>query len=350
MAKFASALGKFSGKGKDKDMEDALKPVTVTHYVKGNRMRTDNSDGTIQIIDLDGHRIIGIDPQKKSYGVVTFDELKAAMEQQKQKMQQAMQQAAQQGAQQGGQMQNPQLTITPKITVVPANNTRLILGQVTTETKIQMDMEMQAQGGAAAAPAPGQPNSATISMSFDVWTAPTLTGYQEFREFYRRMAKEVNWVPPTNIHIDPRMSQGMAELQKNETALKGLPMLSLVSMGIPLPAGQSPNTSTAQQNPNAGVPSRPGPDSADTPPTSVSDAVAKSLGGLFGKKKQASSEGTTPGSSQPNPSNPNSLMDLTTEVTSFSADALDGSLFDIPAGYTQVQMNPEQITSAQPKP
>jgi len=36
-------------------------------------------------------------------------------------------------------------------------------------------------------------------------------------------------------------------------------------------------------------------------------------------------------------------MDMTTEVTSFSSDSLDPNLFEIPAGYTQVKENPEQI-------
>ena len=42
MANFAA---KFS-----KDSRAAIQPITTTHYIKGNRFRTDGSDGTIQII------------------------------------------------------------------------------------------------------------------------------------------------------------------------------------------------------------------------------------------------------------------------------------------------------------
>jgi hypothetical protein len=59
MANFAA---KFS-----KDSRAAMQPITTTHYIKGNRLRTDGSDGSIQIIDLDGKRIISIDNQKKTY-------------------------------------------------------------------------------------------------------------------------------------------------------------------------------------------------------------------------------------------------------------------------------------------
>ena len=72
----------------------------------------------------------------------------------------------------------------------------------------------------------------------------------------------------------------------------------------------------------------------------------KGLGGLFGKKKQdnvaaPASQASAP---PPNPnSNPNALMEITTQVTSFSESSLDGSLFDIPAGYTQVQEDPTEV-------
>jgi hypothetical protein len=55
MVKFA---GIFS-----KQASQSLKPMSTTRYVKGNLMRTDNSDGSIHIIDLDQKLIIEIDPR-----------------------------------------------------------------------------------------------------------------------------------------------------------------------------------------------------------------------------------------------------------------------------------------------
>ena len=71
-------------------------------------------------------------------------------------------------------------------------------------------------------------------MNVDTSVAPGVTGYQEFAQFYRRMAQEVNWMtlPAMNVQIDPRVAQGMSELQKNSDALKGFPLLSYVSMTI----------------------------------------------------------------------------------------------------------------------
>jgi hypothetical protein len=355
MVKFASVFANGDAK---KQEQQALQPMTTTHYLKGNRLRTDRPDGTAQIIDLDGRRVIAIDLNKKTYAVATFDDIKAAMEQAQQRMQQQMQQ----NPQQRQQMQDTQIKITPTIHVTPGTGSRIILGQPTNETKVQMDLAMQATVTGPNAPPPGQPNSGTVtySMDMDTFVAPGVTGYQEFAQFYRRMAQEVNWMklPAMNVQIDPRVAQGMSELQQNSDALKGFPLLSYVSMtmaatanGQAQPTG-SQNDAQNQQSSNP-PPSKSSNSSDSTIPDSPSAAVIKGLGGLFGKKKQdntsAPSNQSAAGSSQastppPNPnSNPNALMDITTQVNSFSDSSLDGSLFDIPAGYTQVQEDPSQV-------
>ena len=339
MANFAA---KFS-----KDSRAAMQPITTTHYIKGNRLRTDGSDGSIQIIDLDGQRIISIDNQKKTYSVATFEEIKAAMEKARRDADAKMQQ--ENAGKPAARAQDAQLQVTPKITVLPGSDTRVILGQPTNETKVKMDMEMQAQNNGQAPPpsTPGQPNSVTFTMTVDTYVAPNVAGYQEIGEFYKKMAKEVNWVPPSNIHVDPRMTQGMSELQKNSAALKGLPLLSYISMGIPPQPGTNPNASQTSSNTSSNDSSR-STDSGSSIPTSGSDAVVKGLGSLFGnkKKKQQQDDNAKAGTPAPPPNpnpDPNALMEMTTQVSSFSDSLLDASVFEIPAGYAQVQANPDQM-------
>src|SRR6202011_2696061 len=105
----------------------------------------------------------------------------------------------------------------------------------------------------------------------------SVTGYQELAQFYTRMAKELNWVPPSNIHVDPRASQSLDELQKNSANLKGFPLLQYMSMSM---AGQQDASGNAAQNSNASASSSSSSHS-DSTPTSMSDAMAKGLGGLF---------------------------------------------------------------------
>jgi len=342
MAKFASMLSKNAGKQE----QEALQPTTTTHYIKGERLRTDRSDGTIQIIDLDARRIIEIDTQKKIYSVATFDEIKAAVQQAQQNMQQQ--------AQQNPQLKNAQVTVIPTFRITPGTAGRVILNQPTTETKVQMDIEMQAQGaGQMPTPPPGQPagpNNATYSMSIDMFVAPSIAGYQEITQFYGRMAQEVNWVPPSNIRVDPRMSQGMVELQKNGEAVKGFPLLSYMSMTIGLP-GQPPPNAAQGSGGTSPSPSAGSTPSSGNPPDAATGAMLKSLGGFFGKKQQTSAPAQTSQDANlpPNPNpTPNSLMDMTTQVTSFSDSSLDSSLFEIPTGYTLVQGDPAQILGKQP--
>ena len=354
MVKFASVFARGDAK---KQERQALQPTTTTHYLKGGRLRTDRPDGTAQIIDLDGRRVIAIDLNKKTYAVATFDDIKAAFEQAQQRMQQQMQQ----NPQQKQQLQDTQVKITPTIHVIPGTGNRVILNQPTNETKVQMDLAMQAIATGADAPPPGQPNSATATytMNMDTFVAPGVSGYREFAQFYRRMAQEVNWMklPAMNVQIDPRVAQGMSELQQNSDALKGFPLLSYVSMilaatanGQPLSAG-SQNDAQNQQTPNPS-PAKSSTSSDNSIPDSPSAAVMKGLGGLFGKKKNNSSAPSNQdasGSGQasappPNPdSNPNALIEITTQVTSFSDSSIDGGLFDVPAGYAQVQEDASQV-------
>ena len=337
-----------------KQEQQAMQPTSTTHYVKGNKLRTDNSDGTSLVIDLDGKRVISIDNTNKTYGVATFDQIHDAMVQ---AMQNAQQQQQVEVAQHPD-TQNTQLNITPTVKVTPGAGNRVILGQTTNETRVEMDITMQATGSGPNAPPPGQPNSATMTTTMDTFVAPGVAGYQEFGQFYRRMALEVDWMRlPANIHVtDPRVSQSMSELQQNADALKGFPMLSYVNMGM-APVGQTNGSQSAAQNQNATPPPQTSTNSStssssDSFPTSPSAALTKGLGGLFGKKKQSSDQGSTDqsnGSTQasatsqnPN-SNPNDLIEVTTQVTKFSDSSLDGSLFEAPGGYTQIQADPATI-------
>jgi hypothetical protein len=188
----------------------------------------------------------------------------------------------------------------------------------------------------------------TFTMTMDTFVAPSVSGYQEIGEFYKKMAKEVNWVPPSNIHVDPRMTQGMSELQKNSDALKGLPMLSYITMGIPPQPGSNPNGTQTSSNPPSNDNSK-STDSGSSVPTSGSDAVVKGLGSLFNKRKKQQDDNAKAGTPAPPPNpnpDPNALMEMTTQVSSFSDSPLDASLFDIPAGFTQVQADANQMLLA----
>ena len=144
MMKFVSKFSRGDAKKQEKDM---LQPTSTTHYVKGDRLRTDNEDGTSQIIDVGGRRVIFIDNNKKTYAVATFDQIKAAMEQAAQQMQQNPQ-----TPQEKAVPQDVQLTLKPTIKVMPGGAGRTILDQATNETNVEIDLAMQGTATGADAP------------------------------------------------------------------------------------------------------------------------------------------------------------------------------------------------------
>jgi hypothetical protein len=335
--------------GEAKKQEKALlDPQTTTHYLKGGRLRTDRPDGTAQIIDVENQRIIFMDMNKKTYAVATFDQIRAAMQALEQQLQQ---QPAQPTPQQKPQPQDVQLKINPTVHVTPGAGTRTILDQPTIENKVEVDLAMTGTATGADAPPPGQPNTATVTyaMNMDTYVAPDVAGYKEFAQFYRRMAEEVSWLrlPAMNVQIDPRVSMGMSELQKNSDAVKGFPLLSYVTMTMAATVnGQTQTLGANGSASNQQQPSNPPPSQSSAPPdNSPSGLVVKGLGGLFGKKKQQQDNSSNQAAAPPpNPNaDPNAMMEMTTQVVSFSQSSLDGSLFDIPAGYMQVQEDPMQV-------
>jgi hypothetical protein len=322
MAKFAGAFSK--------QARQATQPTETTTYVKGNRLRKDEADGRRQIIDLDGRRIISVDTQKRTYSIMTFDQMKAGLEQ-------ARQQVQAQETNQPRAAQPANVQVTPKVDVTRTGKTATILSLPASEVQMRVDMEMQSTDPNS------QGQSGTMWVKSDCWVTPNIPGYEQLTAFYQRMGQEMAWAPSAPSGGNQQMSQGMAELRKNAGALKGFPLLQYVSMGMEATGQTATQGGQTQATPAASTQ----PQNAQI--NSPSDAIAKSLGGMFGgfgrKKKQQqdqSSQGSPAAGQASNlppapPATPGSLMDMTTQVTSYSSDALDDGLFAIPEGYTQVQ-------------
>jgi hypothetical protein len=327
------ALGVFS-----KSARQANQPQVSSTMVKGNKMREENATGEVQIIDLDGRRFIHVDPTNKTYSIVTFDEFKAAM-------QRAQERAKEERAKETAKHPEAQnVKMTPKFDAQVTGASRNILGLTANEMKMTMAMEVHSDDPKAQQ----QAQAGALTVNSDAWMAE-VPGYDELQSFRMKMAKELDWFPGTMASTmnmgNPQMGPAMEEFKKNSAKVKGMPLVQTVDIGM---------LATNAQQVQPGQPANQTPPPASQPqtqdnstPTDAKGAIAKQLGGMFGgfgkKKKQdqqtdQTSTGTT--SSQP-ASSSNALMQMTTEVTNFSSDSLDKSLFDVPAGYTQVQGNPD---------
>jgi hypothetical protein len=291
-----------------KDARQATQGSTSTISLKGNKMRREDSLGTAEIIDLDGRRIIHIDNKKKTYSIMTFDEMKAQMEEARRK-------AAEQQAKHNKEQQS-QVKIVPRVKVSAGSGTKKLLNYTAKEMKVRVDMEMQSDDPKAK----GQ--TANMWVNSDAWIAP-VKGYDEMKRFYLRMAKELNWVPGAVLGANPQITPAMAEYHKTAANFDGMPLLSLVSVGMEGQPGQAGAPQAAQEDKKQ----------------SGGNPLTHGIGGLFGKKKKKDAQDDSSAKSgAPAPASPrNSMLDTSVEVTSVSTSAVDAGLFTIPQGYKQVQ-------------
>lgn len=318
-------LGVFS-----KSARQATEPQLSTTMIRGNRMRTEHPGGIVEIIDLDGRRFIHIDATKKSYSIQTFDQFKRQIEQAREKAKEEQSKSAAKSD------DAKNITVVPKIDVQSTGQTSTIMEVPAKEVKLRVDMLFQSTDPKTEADL--EKSNSSFWMTGDSWYG-TIPGYEEVRQFYMKMANELNWLPGSMGMANPQMSQAAEEFRKNSLKMDGMPLVEYSSFGMAANSqgSQSGSNQSAEQSDPQQQTSSAGNDST---PTNPKDAITKSLGGLFKKKQQQQqqSDSANASSAPPQPASPpGSMMDVTTQVTSYSKDSLDASLFDVPSGYTQMR-------------
>jgi hypothetical protein len=307
-------------------------PIVSTVAIKGNRMAHINPTST-QIIDLDAETITTIDPLKRQYTVVTFEQMKQQIQAAAAKMKE------QQQKNEPASPQQPSTTdIKFQIHVRNTGQAKDVSGLNTSESILTMNMDATDKSS-------GQTGSMAITN--DMWLAPEIPGYDEVKEFYRKFALKMGTV--FSSAINPAMlaqyqgaSKGMAEMAEEMSKLKGTPVLQVMRMGMttdgqPLPA--------ASEAPLPQQPAGPAmPSAGDVAKQSASSAISSKLNGFglggFGKKK------ADPPPADPAPAaaagQPTSsvLMETNTQMGGFSR-TVDEANFAVPAGFKLVQMKSE---------
>jgi carbon monoxide dehydrogenase subunit G len=307
MMKFAGAFSK-----------QAREPLQSTVAVKGNRMLHGNKDRA-SVIDLDSETITEINYQKKTYSVMTFAEMKQAMEQAMQRMKNAPPPQQQQES----QGQKPDVKTDFKVDIKETGQSKEIGGLQTKEVVLTMKLEGTDQQSG---------NKGAMVVISDMWLAAKIPGYDEIAKFHRRMGEKMAWTPDSGsmnaMMGRPDMARAMENMRKEGSKMNGTPVLTVMKMtgsaeGQPT---ENSDTQTSSQQ------SKPQPAKPD---------LGTLLGGKFGgfgrKKKQDDSQS----SSTPPPSNDasgsGSLMEMTTETTGFSSAPVDPSRFSPPAGFKKVE-------------
>jgi len=302
MMKFAGAFSK-----------QAREPIVTTVAVKGDRMVHWNQHHA-SVIDIEKETITSINFDKKQYSVMTFEQMKQMMDAMSQKMQ------ASPDAQKAD--------LNFKVSTKDTGEKKMIAGFDTHEMLLTVDMQgTDTQTG----------NTGGMLMTTDLWLAPKVAGYEEITDFYKRMSKKLNWAP-TGLGAmgnRPDLAKGFAELYKEGSKLDGMPVFETVTMGMHA-EGQPPNGQTAQAQPQQQE------QQADKP--SLGSVLSGRFGG-FGRRKKNQDEQQSSGSqsSAQGPAGaPGSLLEMTLEISDFSATPVDSAKFEIPAGFKQVEAEMER--------
>ncbi|MDQ1474506.1 MAG: hypothetical protein QOJ99_5986 [Bryobacterales bacterium] len=302
MMKFAGAFSK--------DARKTMDPIQSTIAIKGNRMVHKTPDSAT-ITDIDKETITHINYAAKTYSVSTFAQMKQAMDEMLRKTQKGSAQPA------------PDVSVDVKLR--DTGQTKSINGNEVHEIVMTMAIQgKDAQSGARGG----------LDMVTDMWIAPNVAGYQEVRDYYRRMGEKLSWMPGTNpIMNRPDIARAMGEFYKEGSKLDGMPVISTMKVGGNVEGDANHLEQSQAQPPRAPV---------TTP--SVSGALGAAIGGRFGvgglgrrKKDDTTVADANPQAGGTNTSAPGSLMEMTMEVTRYSSASVDAVWFEVPSGFSQVQ-------------
>jgi len=291
--------GQLSNGGASLKAAFGTQAAEVTIYVQGAFLRIDLPDGRYGIIDLDGRRDIQVDPETRTFSVVSFDAIHAA--------------------EKAAARQFPShITQDLNLTVTSTGKTRTLLDQTAQDTRVETKI----------------PHNSTESLVIDSWIAPSVDGFNEVKGFYERVASAVRGTPDpsdtdyarfpalqgvaelmmatesgaNSLAVWPAvMSKGILNLCKVANAPDGLPLLQVYRDYVVAPASSETQKGLANQgNANARVDSG----SAGTVPVDSATPSGE------GSRRELG-------------------MEFTLRITSFSADKLDRGLFQIPPSYTE---------------
>lgn len=348
--------GAFSSQARKADQ-----PITSEVYVSGNRMARVRPDGT-EIIDLDAETITHIDPAKRQYTTTTFDQMRQQIQQAQRDMEAKAKEAkakeaANPDAQKQGAAQPQNVDMSFDVHVRETGATKEVSGLSTKEAIMTMalnatDKKTQQTGA--------------LAITNDMWMAPSTPVYNEVRAFDEKFAKKMGQVFSGNpnqgfaaLLQQPGAAKGMAELSKEVSKLKGVPVLQVMRMGMtsngqPLPAA-SEGPLPASNGPAM-------PTAGDVAQQTATSIVASKLGGFgsalggggfggFGHKKKAAdtaqsetaaangaaaaADANSGSGAQAQPTS-SVLIESSTTLGDFSTAPVDGSHFQVPAGYQQV--------------
>jgi hypothetical protein len=308
-------------------------PVVSTIYLKDNRLANVTPD-SIEVIDLDKETITRIDNLKRTYTVMTFQQMREQMEKARQEM--AKRQAEHPTAAPATNPNPDDVKMSFDVKVRKTGAEKQVSGLASSEAILTMTVNATDQKSQ---------QTGNMAITNDMWMVPEIPGYTQVRDFYKRMAEKMG--PATaGLGMDlskmlaqnPGANQALADMGKEMQKLDGVPVMQIMRMGTTTDGKPLPAASEAPL-PKDSSPAM--PSAGDVARQSAASMLTSRFGlGGFGHKKQ----NDPPPADQNSPPPPASaiLMESQTTTSNFSSDPVDPSHFEVPAGFKMVQLPMEK--------
>ena len=271
-------------------------------YIKGNYSRTE-SGNQVTIIDLSKERFLFLNPQEKTYRIMTFNQLKEQMKTQLGKLEEQKGEAEKESGEEAKKWEVLVETDRP-------GETQTILGVPAEKLVIKITIKRK---GAALA------DSGGMVITVDQWLAKKHPGMEEVEAFNKKMAEKLGadlfaeeagrtMYGPLMAQY-PQLGEGLKKLAEEMKKVGKVQLRSVTRIALIPPKGAAGEKQKEEETPDLSKLSK--------------------MFGRFGKKlarKAAPPRGEK-----------NELMETTQEVVQISTRPLDAGLFKIPADYKEAK-------------
>ncbi len=293
--------------------KEALQPIQTKVALKGDQL-IHRSDRSATIIDIAKETFTTIDFEKKTYSVVGFAEMKAAYEK-------AMARMSSEMKQKQDVRMNMQFDLkdTQKTSTVGGLSCKEVLLQAKT---------------VATDPQTGKAGEFVLNNVMCI--AKDVPGADEYRKFHARMAEKMNFDPSALQSAQAGFfGQSLSQMQKQASLMEGMPILQYMTAGATaetLPTSIEAAEAQAKASADAQAQAPKGPSGKDV----MGAAAGSVLGGFggFGKKKSSPPPSDAPAAGQ---GQTPAVMQMRVTTAGFSTATVDASVFQVPAGFQQVE-------------
>jgi hypothetical protein len=273
----------------------AREGVTSTTAVKGNRRLTTN-DRSGELVDLSEEKIYRLDYGRKTYEVVTFDELRKQYEEARKQAEEEAEEAKKEkknATEEGPEYEvDFDLDETGQKQAINGFNTKQVIATITVREK---GKKLEQSGGAV--------------LTADMWIGPKVPAMAELNAFNAKYFKQLYGDATAEMQqmavlmaTQPAFAQAMKEFSKKRGSLDGEAIRTTLTFETVAAPGQQ---AEAEEESGGGL-------------------VGGLLNRAIKKRQESKGEAAKPGRAK--------LFDSTTELLAASNDAGDVSL---PAGFKQ---------------